>query len=117
MASFLGGADRVVAAVYLELKEDLKGSIVMIFPKNDAITLIDLINGKNKSADKEWNEFEISALKEIGNITAGTYLGALAKLLNYKISCSVPYLAVEMLGSYFKSNSGACRRRRRIMRF
>lgn len=42
---------------------------------------------------------ELSALKEIGNIIAGSYLSALSSLTNLVITPSVPYIAVDMAAS------------------
>ena len=39
---------------------------------------------------------DLSALKEIGNIIASSYLTALSTLTNMKIQPSVPYIAVDM---------------------
>ena len=41
-------------------------------------------------ADKPFDEMELSALKEIGNIIAGSYLSALSSMTNLVISPSVP---------------------------
>ena len=42
---------------------------------------------------------DLSALKEIGNIIAGSYLSALSAMTNLVISPSIPYLAVDMAAS------------------
>ena len=39
---------------------------------------------------------ELSAMKEIGNIIAGSYLSALSTMTNMVITPSVPYIAVDM---------------------
>ena len=44
-------------------------------------------------------EMDLSAMKEIGNIIAGSYLSALAGMTNLVISPSVPYIAVDMAAS------------------
>ena len=46
-----------------------------------------------------FNEIEESALKEIGNIIAGSYLSSISSLTNMLITSSVPYLAVDMAGA------------------
>ena len=41
----------------------------------------------------------MSAMKEIGNIIAGSYLSALSSMTNLAIFPSVPYIAVDMAAS------------------
>ena len=43
-----------------------------------------------------FSEMELSAMKEIGNIIAGSYLSALSTMTNLVITPSVPYIAVDM---------------------
>jgi len=53
----------------------------------------------NEPDDQPFGEMELSALKEIGNIIAGSYLSALSSLTNLVITPSVPYIAVDMAAS------------------
>jgi chemotaxis protein CheC len=48
---------------------------------------------------EDFNEIEISALKEVGNILAGSYLSALSMLTNTNIMPSVPDLCIDMAGA------------------
>ena len=43
-----------------------------------------------------FDEMDLSALKEIGNIIAASYLSALSSLTNMRIQPSVPYISVDM---------------------
>ena len=52
--------------------------------------------GADGSAQGEFSEMELSAMKEIGNIIAGSYLSALSTMTNLVITPSVPYIAVDM---------------------
>ena len=42
---------------------------------------------------------EMSAMKEIGNIIAASYLSALSSMTNLTIAPSIPYIAVDMAGA------------------
>ena len=42
---------------------------------------------------------ELSAIQEIGNIIAGSYLNALSQLTNLTLTPTVPYLAIDMAAS------------------
>ena len=61
--------------------------------------LVNKLMMEDVPADKPFDEMELSALKEIGNIIAGSYLSALSSMTNLVISPSVPYIAVDMAAS------------------
>ena len=47
----------------------------------------------------EFDEIELSALKEIGNILASSYLSAMSSLTSLSILPSVPDIAIDMAGA------------------
>ena len=47
----------------------------------------------------EFDEMDLSALKEIGNIIAASYLSALSGMTRLTITPSIPYIAVDMAAS------------------
>ena len=49
-----------------------------------------------KQPGEDFNEMELSALREVGNIITGAYLNSLSTLTNMMIYPSVPFLAVDM---------------------
>ena len=57
-----------------------------------------LVMGKDGKLD-EFSEMDLSALQEIGNIIAGSYLSAISAFTNMTISASVPYLSIDMAGA------------------
>jgi chemotaxis protein CheC len=46
-----------------------------------------------------FNELELSALKEVGNILASSYVSAIGMLTNMAIYTSVPAISVDMAGA------------------
>ena len=52
--------------------------------------------GTSSGETEPFHEMELSALKEIGNIIAASYLSALSSMTNLTIAPSVPYIAVDM---------------------
>lgn len=95
----LGSADQSVCAIYLELKGEISGFAMLIFSTENAENLIKIMLGSHKDSLDSFNEYEESALKELGNISTAAYLYALASLTGFKITCSIPFLAVDMLGA------------------
>ena len=55
--------------------------------------------GRAPEYNEPFDEMDLSAMKEIGNIIAGSYLSALSTLTNLRIKPSVPYIAVDMAAS------------------
>ena len=97
--SALGGAEKLVTAIYLSLTQEISGSLLLLFSKEDSKKLAQMLTGKETPLAKPLNDFEASALKELGNITTGAYVGALSQMMNFKIMHSVPYLETDMLGA------------------
>ena len=72
---------------------------MFILKLESAHYLVDRLMGRNTNEYKEFDEMDLSALREIGNIIAGSYLSALAGLTGMTITSSVPYLAIDMAGA------------------
>lgn len=98
VSDLVGGAEILVAGIYFKVFGDLKGSIMFLIDKNSSKLLTNLLMGKNDTLG-ELDEMEISALQEVGNILAGSYLSALSSLTGLTINVSVPCLALDMAGA------------------
>jgi chemotaxis protein CheC len=96
----MGGEEQLVVGIYLAVEGDITGSIMFISEKSAAKTLVSKLMGMPVSdPEGDFNEIEISALKEIGNIITGAYLNSLATMTNLKMIPSVPDLSVDMLNA------------------
>ena len=103
----VGGADTLVAGVYLEFTGDIEGTIMFILDEKSTENMINILlnsiwvptdNSKNKNT-KGLSEIEASALEEVANILSAAYLGSLSTLTGLKIMHSVPDIAFDMLGA------------------
>ena len=93
----VGGAETLVAGIYLEFSGDIQGTIIFILDRDSAINLLSfLIPDYTRSHQEEFSPLAISALKEVGNILTGAYLGSLATLTDLKVKPSIPALAYDM---------------------
>lgn len=95
----LGGAETQVVGILLRVTGDLSGYIMFILEYNAAHLLVNILMGKPFDELGEFSELEISALKEIGNILASSYVSALAALTNLNVLPSVPDMAIDMAGA------------------
>ena len=96
----LGGPETSIVGIYFKVSEDIAGSILLFFEQKTANSLLDLLIPIPRSASKNgFDSLEISALMEMGNILANSYINALAKMLDSKILISVPYISSDSLGA------------------
>lgn len=99
VSQILGGEEILVVGILLNVTGDLTGNMMFILDINAARKLVNILLGSNDETHLDFNELELSALKEIGNILTASYLSALAGLTNLKILPSVPELAIDMAGA------------------
>ncbi|SHJ06166.1 chemotaxis protein CheC [Lutispora thermophila] len=98
VADLAGGPETLVAGIYFNVNGDISGSIMFLIDTKSSRTLINWLMGKNETR-MELDEIELSALKEVGNILAGSYLSSISTLTGLKLTVSVPSLAIDMAGA------------------
>ncbi len=99
VSQILGGEEILVVGILLSVSGDINGYIMFILDINAARQLINILFENKDATSLEFDELEISALKEIGNILTASYLSALAGLTNLRVMPSVPELAIDMAGA------------------
>ncbi|MDR4886476.1 chemotaxis protein CheC [Fredinandcohnia sp. QZ13] len=101
MMEFAGGAENIVAGIFLRIEGDLTGNMFFILQLPQATTLIqDVIGDKNFSfASDSQNEMGISAFQEVGNILSGSYLTSLSDFTGLNLYPSVPGFSIDMVGA------------------
>ena len=85
--------DEIIVGIFLEV---ITGSMMFLMRMDSAHYLVNKLMGRDPENMEEFNEMDLSALKEIGNIIAASYLSALSGLTNLTIAPSIPYIAVDM---------------------
>lgn len=93
----LGGPEEQVVAIFFKLEGEMEGSIMFLLKMESATKLVDLL--MPGMASDGFNDFCYSALQEIGNILAGSYVSSLTSLASLDIKISVPSLAIDMAGA------------------
>jgi chemotaxis protein CheC len=104
VSDILGGAEIIVAGILLKITGDITGDIMFIIKKNAAKILVSIIMGKeiteeDKIENEVFDDIEMSALKEIGNILASSYLSSLSDMTRLKMTPSIPEIAIDMAGA------------------
>ena len=87
--------DESIVGIYLEVTDDITGSMMFLMKLDSAHYLVNKLMGR----PEDFDEMDMSALKEIGNIIAGSYLNALSAMTQLTIAPSVPYIAIDMAGA------------------
>ncbi|MFV0464742.1 MAG: chemotaxis protein CheC [Lachnospiraceae bacterium] len=102
-ASKLGSAicpeDEIIVGIFLEVNKDINGSMMFVLKLDSAKYLTNSLMMRDKHHEVQFDEMELSALKEVGNIIAASYLSAISHLTNMVIAPSVPYLSIDMAAS------------------
>ena len=96
LGSAIGGEEDQVVGIFLEVGADISGSMMFILTIESAKFLVNKLMFRDENYEVNFDEMEMSALKEIGNIITGSYLNALASMTNLTITPSIPYIAIDM---------------------
>ena len=99
IADSVGGAERVVIAIFLRVEGETPGNLFFILSLESAKKLLRNLVGIEVVDDEHYTDMELSALSEIGNILAGSYLSSLADFTQLNMSPTVPALAIDMAGA------------------
>ena len=99
LPEIIGGAENIVVGILLTLEGDIDGMIMFVLEKEAAHHIVNMLMCGMCEPTQDFNEMELSALQEIGNIIAGAYLSSLSTLTHMTIMSSIPYLAIDMAGA------------------
>lgn len=99
IADKAGGAEKMVVAVFFRVEGDAPGNLFFILAPEAAKGLLERMMGITAEDTDNFTDMEQSALAEIGNILAGSYLSSLADFTKLSMYPTVPGLAVDMAGA------------------
>ncbi|WP_017471906.1 chemotaxis protein CheC [Amphibacillus jilinensis] len=101
MMELVGGPDKLIAAVFLRIEGEAPGNMFFVLSPEEAETFVKQMTGSEDFSVQEppFDEMAMSALQEMGNILAGSYLSALSDFINVLLQPSVPLLTIDMAGA------------------
>ncbi|GBF72022.1 CheY-P-specific phosphatase CheC [Paenibacillus sp. 598K] len=99
IAERVGGSEQVVVAVFLRVEGEAPGNLFFIIEQKSAKAMLNTLLSIQVESEDEYTEMEYSALSEIGNILAGSYLSSLADFTKLTMMPTVPSIAVDMAGA------------------
>lgn len=92
-------SDEYVTAISLPIRGDLKGSTLLLFPKDISMKLAALLTKDTNSSTHGFDAMEVSALKEVGNIVCGSFLTVLANQLSVHVVEHLPLFIFDTLST------------------
>ena len=95
----LGGPENVLAGILMSLSGDVSGMIMFLIHKPFVKLLLSNLLGMEVADNLDLDDMSQSALNEVGNIIAASYVNAIAELTGLFIEISPPELCVDMVGS------------------
>lgn len=99
MATILGGPENELAGILVNMTEDLQGMLLFLLDKEFICMLINVLMDENIQGFEDISELDMSAIMEIGNILAGSYISAISTMTNLNIGLSTPQIAIDMAGA------------------
>jgi chemotaxis protein CheC len=106
----LGGPEAIMVGLVLTFTGDMSGMIMLLLPDDVACNLINMVAFTDLKHYSEIDEMGISALREISNIMAASFVNAISGMTGMFLDISTPSFTIDMLGammslpaSYFAS--------------
>ena len=96
---YLGGPENVVLGMLVGLSGDINGMMLYVLQKSFANSMLKAVFGKEINDLTELDEMDLSFIREIGNILAGSYVNAISSLTGLTIDISVPTISIDMAGA------------------
>jgi len=92
----LVGKDRIVVGIFLAIEGDIPNNFLVLIPRESALKLVDLLMGRTPGETVIFSDIDQSAILEIGNILACSYMTALCDFLSVDMRPTPPNMVYDM---------------------
>lgn len=99
VASELGGPETMIVGLMLTLDGDVHGMLMFLLQQDFAHMTLNTLLGESLADFSEIDEMGLSAIREVGNIMAASYVNAIADMAGIAINISVPDVCIDMAGA------------------
>lgn len=96
VAETMGGEEASVGGIYIEVQGDLRGGILLVLPFDNLLEMEDLVHGRQVGTTRELASVDLSAMCEMGNILAASFINTMADSTNLMVAPGVPEISVDM---------------------
>ena len=97
--NLLGGPENEAVGIYLRAEGEMSGQFMLLMPIEKAFEMIDLLMGDPPGTARELDSMGRSALAEMGNLTGGFFLNAIANLTGKTTFLTPPAVLMDMVGA------------------
>ena len=95
----MGGPEQMIVGLLLSLEGDVNGMIMFLLHQDFANMMLTSLLGEPMPESGEIDEMCYSAIQEMANIMAASYVSAIAEMTGLSINITVPSMCVDMLGA------------------
>lgn len=95
----LGDAEEVIAGMLINVYGDINAMLLLALEPKSASKIISVMLEREEQDLGDLDELGHSVLCEIGNILAGSYLGALNMFTGLELEVSIPRMCIDMAGA------------------
>ena len=95
----MGGPEQMIVGLLLSLEGDINGMIMLLLHQDFANMMLTSLLGEPMPESGEIDEMCYSAIQEMANIMAASYVNAIAEMTGLSINITVPSMCVDMLGA------------------
>lgn len=95
----LGGPETMIVGLLLQLSGDVTGMMMFLLHQGFAHMTLNALLGEDIKSFQEIDEMGYSAIKEVSNIMAASYVNAISSMTGLAINISPPDMTIDMLGS------------------
>lgn len=95
----IGGAETQIVGLLLTMKGDINGMIMFLLHQEFAALILNSLMGMDVKSFEEIDEMGYSAIQEMSNIMAASFVNAISELTGLVIDISPPSITVDMLGA------------------
>lgn len=99
IVTILGGPENELVGILVDMTEDVRGMLLFLLDKDFICMLINVLLDRHIREFSDISEMDLSAIKEIGNILAGSYITAISAMTGLAIRLSPPQIAIDMAGA------------------
>ncbi len=95
----MGGPESLMVGMMLTLQRDVSGMMMFLMKEEFSHMVLNSLLGQSFSSFTEVDEMGLSAMREIGNIMAASYVNAISQITGLAIEISPPDICIDMIGS------------------
>lgn len=99
VAEQLGGPEMMCVGLLLSLSGDVEGMLMFLLQKDFTHLTLNALLGENFKDFSDIDEMGLSAIQEVSNIMAASYVNAISSMTGLTINITVPDICIDMVGA------------------